>query len=70
MDERGIDRRGFVVGSAVAATGLALFGSPLVAAAEDMTVLPEPGLWPYVELDPHQVGEWAATGIGGGPAGG
>jgi hypothetical protein len=71
--QRRFDRRAFILGTAAAATGLAVVGTPLAFAAEGDPI-PPPGQWPYALLDPDQIGAaaWAApgcTGCGGKSAG-
>ena len=61
MEGKGIDRRGFIVGSAAAAAGLS-FVVPSFAFAEGEVKLPPAGQWPYVKLDPDEVGRLAADG--------
>jgi|GEM_PF-4102334 len=52
MEQKGMDRRGFIVGSAVAAAGLSI-GLPSFAFGAD----PLPGFpWPYAPMDPVTVG--------------
>ena len=50
MEQKGMDRRGFIVGSAVAAAGLSI-GLPSFAIAEGEVIeLPPVGKWPYTKL--------------------
>jgi hypothetical protein len=64
MEQKGMDRRGFIVGSAVAAAGLSIGLPSLAIAATD---IPPVGTWPWAELDPHAVG---GGGLPTGTAGG
>ena len=67
MEEKLVSRRGFIMGAAAAATGVALLGSPIALAAEG-DPLPPMGQWPYTPLDPDAVGLAAknpAAGIAG-----
>ena len=65
MEQKGMDRRGFIVGSAVAAAGLSI-GLPSFAIAEGEVIeLPPVGKWPYTKLTPEEiklVGELSAVG--------
>ncbi|MBN2840524.1 MAG: twin-arginine translocation signal domain-containing protein [Coriobacteriia bacterium] len=61
MEQKGMDRRGFIVGSAVAAAGLSI-GLPSLAIADGEVKLPPAGQWPYVKLDPEEVGRLAVDG--------
>ena len=65
MEQKGMDRRGFIVGSAVAAAGLSI-GLPSFAIAEGEVVeLPPVGKWPYAVFSPEEIklaGELAAVG--------
>lgn len=64
--QRRFDRRTFIMGTAAAATGLAVVGAPLAFAAEGDPI-PPAGQWPYALLDPDQIGAaaWAAPGCSG-----
>ncbi len=48
--QRCFDRRAFIMGTAAAATGLAVVGTPLAFAAEGDPV-PPAGQWPYALLE-------------------
>jgi hypothetical protein len=82
MNEKLVSRRGFIMGAATAATGMALMGTPLALAA-DGDPIPKMGDWApyYTPLDPLKIGRAAfsdtaaepfakgCTGCGGRSAG-
>jgi hypothetical protein len=68
MEGKGIDRRGFIVGSAAAAAGLS-FGLPSLAFAEGEVIeLPPVGKWPYAVFTDEEIqavavnAGWVTTG--------
>ncbi len=60
MEEKLVSRRGFIMGAATAATGMALMGTPLALAA-DGDPIPKMGAWGayYTPLDPWTIGRAA-----------
>lgn len=66
MEERLVSRRGFIVGAAAAATGMAVMGSPLAFAA-DGDPIPAMGSWEYAPLDPDTIRKAAFSNLYGAP---
>jgi hypothetical protein len=65
MEEKLVSRRGFIMGAAAAATGMAMLGSPIALAA-DGDPIPAMGGWKdyYTPLDPWTIGRAAFSAPG------